>query len=531
MQLFRTLRQAHPIAGIDTARRPFDTLRLAFAFVALVVLVILSLESWRLWRDYHRAYELAQITVTNLTRATRQHAEDAIREVDGLTAGIIERIQGDGLAHMNVPRLHELLKQQVKIMPQLAGLFVYGADGQWLVTSQDRIPPNANNADREYFIYHRTHPELSVHIGAVIASRSTGELVIPVSRRLNNPDGSFAGVFLGTLSVQYFLDYYAAFKVDDRSVFLLALRDGTLLARRPFDTKLIGTNLSTSALFSQYLSQADEGVAEVRSQIDGVERLYSYRSLNGYPLIVDAGMSRDTILRPWYRDLLRSLAVVGTLLLGLLLLGAGLLRELRGRQHTEDQLRAAHLALEEMALQDSLTGLGNRRRLDQRLPEEIARAQREGTSLALIMLDIDHFKRFNDRYGHPAGDACLREVAGAIRAALRRPADLAVRYGGEEMTVLLPATGGPGACQVAEAILQNIRALGIPHADHPGGQVTASAGVFCCAPGRHPSSASGMLKAADAALYMAKHSGRDQWRMAGVDGLFSATPGGVTIAP
>lgn len=520
MPLFRTQATARPIAGIDSAHRP-DTLRLALAFVLLVVAVILSLEGWRLWRDYHRTYELAQVTVSNLTRATSQHAEDAIREVDGLTAGVSERLLGDGLANMDVPRLQALLKQQVGIMPQLSGLFVFAADGRLVVSSLDHVHPDANNADREYFIYHRDHSGHGLHIGPAITSRQSGELVIPVSRRMNNPDGSFAGVFLGTLSVSYFLNYYDGFKVDDRSVFALALSDGTLLARRPFDVNLVGKSLAGSALFRQYLPFAPEGLAEARSVIDGTQRLYSYRTLTGYPLVVDAGLARESILRPWYRDLARTMIVLGGLLLGLALLARVLLRQLHARQVIEDQLRDAHHALQEMALQDSLTGLGNRRRLDQRLPEEIARAQRSGASVALIMLDIDHFKRFNDRYGHPAGDACLRQVAGAIQGVLKRPGDLAVRYGGEEMTVLLPATDAAGACQMAEYILQAIRALRIEHQEHPEGYVTASAGVFACAPSVTSCNAASLIKAADAALYLAKHSGRDRWRMAGIDGLFS----------
>lgn len=104
----------------------------------------------------------------------------------------------DGLKSINVPRIHKLLVQQSKIMPQLHGLFIYGPDGQWIVTDKEAIPEPANNADRDYFQYHRTHDDRNVRIGEVVRSRSTDDLIIPISRRLNNPDGSFAGVLLGT---------------------------------------------------------------------------------------------------------------------------------------------------------------------------------------------------------------------------------------------------------------------------------------------------------------------------------------------
>ena len=114
--------------------------------------------------------------VSNLARATSQHAEDAIRQVDAITAALAERLEGDGFDHLDRPRLHALLAQQMAIMPQLHGLFIYAPDGSWIVTYHDAIPPNANNADRDYFIYHRSHTDRSVHIGSVVRSRTTGDL-------------------------------------------------------------------------------------------------------------------------------------------------------------------------------------------------------------------------------------------------------------------------------------------------------------------------------------------------------------------
>jgi diguanylate cyclase len=184
---------------------------------------------------------------------------------------------------------------------------------------------------------------------------------------------------------------------------------------------------------------------------------------------------------------------------------------LRARLAMEKEIRLAHQAVRDMALTDSLTGLGNRRRLDMALTQEINRARRQGSSLALIMLDVDYFKRFNDRYGHAAGDECLQQVARAIQSALKRPADLAIRYGGEEFTLLLPDTNGFGAAQLAQDVLQAIRQLNLVHADHPLGIVTASAGIAATFPATGEVTAPGMIKAADAFLYMAKNKGRNQW--------------------
>ena len=193
------------------------------------------------------------------------------------------------------------------------------------------------------------------------------------------------------------------------------------------------------------------------------------------------------------------------------------------------QLRVKHLAdeLRRIATIDVLTGIANRRRFDESLEREWRRARRSGDPLALLMIDVDHFKLFNDRYGHPAGDTCLRAVAQALEEVCPRPADLAARYGGEEFVVLLPQTPRGGAEHVARDILDAVKALGIAHEAALRGQVTVSIGISCydrdSACWMPPSSDSrcvgdmathctsaDLLLAADKALYRAKHAGRAQ---------------------
>ncbi|PBJ04574.1 Phytochrome-like protein cph2 [Pseudomonas ogarae] len=494
-------------------------MRLTVSFMLVVIIAFLAVEGWRTWRDYRAAFASARDSVTNLARATAQHAEDTIRQVDVVTAALSERVEGDGLQNMDVPRIHKLLVQQAAIMPQLHGLFIYGPDGQWLVTDKEIIPETANNADRDYFQYHRTHEDRGVRIGAVIKSRSTNELIIPVSRRLNNPDGSFAGVLLGTVKVSYFVDYYGDFKIDDKGALVLATRSGSILVRRPFVESVIGKSLVNSVIFRNYLPTSNQGVAEARAVIDDTERLYGYRALTTYPLVVEAGLSRESIIAPWRRDLFKTSLVLIFLIVILVGFGLIVLSQLRYRMTMEKQIRTAHQAMRDMALTDSLTGLGNRRRLDIALADEIRLAKRQNSSLALIMLDVDYFKRFNDRYGHAAGDDCLRAIAAAVRQTIKRPGDLAVRYGGEEFTVLLPNTDSAGAAKVAEQILEAVRALNIEHGDHPLGIVTISAGITTCQPSGEDVTPAMLIKAADAFLYLAKNTGRNRWCSAG------STPG------
>lgn len=174
--------------------------------------------------------------------------------------------------------------------------------------------------------------------------------------------------------------------------------------------------------------------------------------------------------------------------------------------------KIAQEALEALAILDGLTGLANRRRFDERLREEWARAIRDGTALSLLMIDVDHFKKFNDQYGHPEGDACLQSVANVLIVEARRPADLAARYGGEEFALLLPSTDAAGCALVSARIRDELRKLNLVHAsNHPSKRVTVSLGGATMSPTDERSKdSSALLAAADSALYMAKDQGRDR---------------------
>jgi len=176
----------------------------------------------------------------------------------------------------------------------------------------------------------------------------------------------------------------------------------------------------------------------------------------------------------------------------------------------EGLLKAHAEKLSDMALIDGLTGVGNRRAFDESLVAEVRAAGRTSKPLALVMLDIDYFKQFNDHYGHPAGDSCLRTIASLLRRICRRPRDLVARYGGEEMVLVLPETDLSGAVRVAAEILQSVRDLALPHAMSLAGPVVSlSAGVSAFDPVA-PLTGAQLLQQADDALYAAKRNGRNR---------------------
>ena len=180
--------------------------------------------------------------------------------------------------------------------------------------------------------------------------------------------------------------------------------------------------------------------------------------------------------------------------------------ELAASKHLKDT--TATRKLETLAATDAVTGLSNRRRIDAVIEQEWARCSRNRQPLAILLIDIDHFKAYNDRYGHLAGDEALRTVAAAISTVCQRPGDVVGRWGGEEFLAVLPATDSAGAMQVATAAVEAVRAAGIPHEHSPTGKVvTVSAGVAVAIP-KAPMTAFDLVDKADQSLYAAKHAGR-----------------------
>lgn len=185
------------------------------------------------------------------------------------------------------------------------------------------------------------------------------------------------------------------------------------------------------------------------------------------------------------------------------------------RKLAEQELREANRLLEVQASTDGLTGVANRRHFDRTLALEWKRHARSSFPLSLLLVDVDHFKRYNDAHGHLEGDDCLGEIARTLATAARRPGDLVARYGGEEFGVILPETDLPGALAVAEMVRERLRLKGLPHgAPGAGPLVTLSMGCASMVPACGPP-ADVLIKRADEALYAAKAAGRDRVEHAG----------------
>jgi diguanylate cyclase (GGDEF)-like protein len=230
--------------------------------------------------------------------------------------------------------------------------------------------------------------------------------------------------------------------------------------------------------------------------------MFTYAHVPGTSLIAVVSPAVDDVLAPWRRRATISGAL--TLAFGAVFVAVSWLLAfaLRGK------LRA-QAALTRLAATDPLTGLGNRRVLDNRLDEEWRRARRTGQPLSALFIDIDHFKHFNDTHGHASGDEALSAVAECISTTVRRSVDVVARYGGEEFAVILPDTSADGALTVAEKIRRRVQAQDILQGGDDTVAVTVSVGCATCVPAQG-ANAFDLLAAADRQLYVAKAAGRNR---------------------
>ncbi|VVD75797.1 Phytochrome-like protein cph2 [Pandoraea iniqua] len=324
--------------------------------------------------------------------------------------------------------------------------------------------------------------KLTVSMATPLCPGGSGKGLL-LTHGVRRADGGFAGVGIVTVDAEYFARLFAGLAPGERGIVSLLRNDGVVLSGwKPG-------------------SGSDDGEAQPSSGADG-DFLYIRQPLPGVPMQIDIRAPRSEIYAEWRK---RAFWVAGlTAALGAACAVLSILLRRQGRRRKQ-----AEAALQQMASTDPLTGLANRRTLDEAYDREWRRAVRERAPLSLLFIDVDHFKTFNDRYGHPAGDDALVAVAHAISKSIRRPGDFAGRYGGEEFMVILPKTDAGGARDVAERVRTAVRATAIAHEGSEHGRVTISIGI--AGTGAMPTGTpDSLLQAADEALYSAKREGRDR---------------------
>ncbi|MFC3940484.1 sensor domain-containing diguanylate cyclase [Pseudomonas gingeri NCPPB 3146 = LMG 5327] len=467
----------------------------------LTVIAMTAIVTYLLVRERADAAQAAARAASNIVQLIDADVLRNVELYDQAVKGLIEASQRPDLAGIPPDVRHLALFDRASSASHRGDVLLLDRQGDVIADSLSVTPRVANFSDREYFQIHKDNPDPKLTItGPFKARRAPHFWLLGFSRRLSTPDGEFLGVATAALRLSYFDELFKSLDIGKGSSVNLISAQGILLAQQPhMGEDLIGKDFSKRPNFLRIMKEGEGSFTGI-SSLDGTERLYTFAKVGKLPLIVVVALSTDGVYAAWRHTASLIGLATGILCFILLWLTWLLSRELRLRQRAEK-------ALAKLATTDPLTGLANRRALDDALLREWARARRSGKPLSLLMIDADHFKAFNDRHGHPVGDEALKRLARVISDSIRRPGDIAARYGGEEFSVILPETDAQGALSQAQKIRTAMAAL--PPFGDDSQTITVSIGVSTTSQ-LCEGSVEQLLHTADRALYQAKHDGRDR---------------------
>lgn len=477
-----------------TARKPWRISAKLLIISSVVTVIGFSAICVNVLLDMRRGEEaLARQTLENLATSIDADISRNIDIYDLSLRAVASNMLLPEINTVSKPIRQLLLFDHATTAKHFGAIQVFDTDGKLTIDASTLDPLPENRSTEEYFAVHRDNPNAGLFISRPMLFRGAYSIVL--SRRLSDTDGGFMGVVAGSIRFTYFHELFERLNLDPEDTITVLKRDRTIMMRRPFDLDIIGKNLNDRQAW-----KADNlrvgGSYSGQGPVDPTARLYA-RSGDTGPLFVVAGKPLSVVFSLWQREAIRIGAVV--LLLALFVLGSAIVlaREIRRRAEAESKL-------EEMATTDGLTGLRNRRKFDHVIDSEWRRAMRQKSEVALLMIDADHFKAYNDTFGHQAGDQVLVGIAICISDSVRRAGDCAARYGGEEFAVLLPNTSAADAFKIAETIRSKV--LGWSDG---GAASTVSCGIASLTPTAGMDWAV-LVAAADKALYAAKAGGRNQ---------------------
>jgi diguanylate cyclase (GGDEF)-like protein len=456
--------------------------------VALLVLSDMRATTW----------ERARAEAGNIVGILKDEISRTLREGDVLLAGITEVLEMSEFRALSPDMRRVFLFSGGHSTAQFSAMRVLNYDGTLLYSNE--LESRSSMGDHLALLHHANTRADVMHVSQPLPDQRGGFEIV-LSRRFEVAN-SFAGVVTAHLPVTYFARLFASVQLEKGLSLTIVHGDERLVYRTLDGVKRAGVSVRGTPLMTR-ASSASEGHLEERSTIDGVLRHYTHAKIDQFPLRILFGRSPETIANAHWDNAQWIVAVIVFFAAIQIVLAAGLVREFRSRLDAEEKL-------EDLVNRDSLTNLANRRRFDAVMHTEWRRATRTQEPVALLMIDADHFKKYNDYYGHPVGDRLLETLAEAVKGAAKRAGDLAARFGGEEFSVVLPGLHLAEAAHVAEQLRSTIAALAIEHHKHPLGYVTVSIGVASLVPVAGVGGPDDLVACADLALYDAKESGRNR---------------------
>ena len=482
------------LAGKGLASRPWRLSAKLLIASSVLTVIGFSAICASVMLDMRRGEEeLARQTLENLASGIDADINRNIELYDLSLRAVASNVVMPELKDVSKAIRHLILFDHAATAKHFGAIQVFDAQGNLTIDASSLDPVPDNRANEAFFQAHRERPDVGLFISRPMLHR--GAYCIVLSRRITGADGSFLGVVAGSIRFSYFHDLFSRLQLGPDDTITVYRHDATVIMRTPFDLDFIGKSLAHVPGVKRALSEPRGWYTGV-SAVDGVSRMYVWRD-SSRPLVVIVGKPWASIFSLWYTQATRISAIVVALILFVLGTTLFLAREIGRRAKAEDKL-------EELATTDALTGLKNRRKFDTEIDTEWRRAMRQKTPLAVLMIDADHFKSYNDSYGHQAGDQVLVGIAICISDSVGRAGDCTARYGGEEFSVLLPGCSAADALLVAETIRLKVQQW----SEGPT-VTTVSIGVASLTPVTTMEWA-GLVEAADKALYAAKANGRNQ---------------------
>ena len=477
-----------------TARRPWRISAKLLIITSVVTVIGFSAICVNVMLDMRRGEKaLARQTLENLATSIESDISRNIEIYDLSLKAVAGNMLLPELATVSAPIRHLILFDHAITPKHFGAIQVFDTEGRLTIDASTLDPQPEDRSDEDYFKVHRDNPGVGLFISRPMLFRGAYSIVL--SRRISDADGGFMGVVTGSIRLSYFHELFERLNLDPDDTITVLKRDRTIMMRRPFDLDVIGTNLADRRTWKADNLRVGGSYAG-QGPVDPTPRLYA-RSTGTGPMFVVAGKPLNAVFELWQREAYRIGAVVLALILFMLASTLVLAREISRRAEAERKL-------EEMATTDALTGLKNRRKFDSVIDVEWRRAMRQKAPVALLMIDADHFKAYNDTFGHQAGDQVLVGIAICISDSVSRSGDCAARYGGEEFAVLLPNVSAPDAFKVAETIRGKVQGWSDEEVI-----LTVSCGVASLVP-TAGMDWSVLVAAADKALYAAKAGGRNQ---------------------
>jgi PAS domain S-box-containing protein len=328
------------IRGTASAGGPQLAYGATIAFISVLCTVVVGHDLFRTWQDRNIQLEGTRREVANLSWAAEQHIEGAFLLANTVLTGIAERVTTDGTGAPQLERLRLLMAQWIAGSPALLSLSVIDAEGMLIAPARPVSAP-IEVLDRAYFQYHKANPDLRPYVSPVLRAKLTGKFVIPLSIRMNNADGSFAGVAAASIETGYLQAFYATFDLGHSGLAGLYRDDGTLLVREPILASAVGGNFGGIPLFHDLLPKAPTGTFEAVSSLDGETRIISYRRVTGYPLVVFAALGKNEQLAAWRTGAIEHLLTTAAIAALLAFVGVRLVMQVRRLTRAEQETAAA----------------------------------------------------------------------------------------------------------------------------------------------------------------------------------------------